>query len=182
MVHGGAGQLICRASLPGSSGDCPKTIVRSSLFSNPTMARWFTYGHACLASHLFGCLFLPSLASPAEFGDVELSVYALGSWPRDHDIFNQGTTAWGSIERGGAAGLKVGLFPNAMGRMAGLEIDSYGHGGGISFPNTAMACKTAPADRTSSSSVRCLALCCGIQVRRSARISAPGADGLMRRS
>lgn len=34
-------------------------------------------------------------------------------------------------------GLKIGLFPHATHRMLGLEIDSSGHGGALSFPNHA---------------------------------------------
>ncbi|WP_217490588.1 outer membrane protein [Candidatus Nitrospira nitrificans] len=74
---------------------------------------------------------------PAEFGDVELSAYALGSWPRDVEIFNQETTVPATIRDGFGAGLKVGLFPAALRRMVGLELDSNMHGGAISFPNVA---------------------------------------------
>lgn len=91
----------------------------------------------CLVSLLTGCLGLPLFALAEEFGDVELSAYVLGSWPRDHEIYNQGTMAQASIESGIGAGLKVALFPDALNRMVGLEIDSHGHGGGIVFPNTA---------------------------------------------
>ena len=78
---------------------------------------------------------MTDVAIPAEFGDVELSAYALGSWPRDLEIFNQETTVPASIQNGFGAGLKVGLFPAALRRMVGLEIDSNIHGGAISFPN-----------------------------------------------
>ena len=40
-------------------------------------------------------------------------------------------------ESGFGGGLKVGLFPHFTKRMIGLEIDSNGHGGAISFPNSA---------------------------------------------
>lgn len=91
---------------------------------------------------VFVIMLLVSLWNPvsgkgAEFGDIDLSVYMLGSWPRDQEIFNQGTTAQGLIQQGFGAGLKVGLFPHATHRILGLEIDSYGHGGALSFPNTA---------------------------------------------
>ncbi|MBH0204199.1 MAG: porin family protein [Nitrospira sp.] len=97
------------------------------------------YLHALvyLIGLLLGSLCLPPLTSAAEIGDVELSAYVLGSWPRDHEIFNQGTMAAASIESGIGAGLKVGLFPDAMNRMVGVEIDTNGHSGEISFPNTA---------------------------------------------
>lgn len=90
-----------------------------------------------LPSVLFGYLFLIEVAIPAEFGDVELSAYALGSWSRDLEIFNQETTVPASIRDGFGAGLKIGLFPAALRRMVGLEIDSNIHGGALSFPNIA---------------------------------------------
>jgi opacity protein-like surface antigen len=77
------------------------------------------------------------VAVAAEFGDVELSAYALGSWPRNLAIFNQETTVLASIRDGFGAGLKVGLFPAALRRMVGLELDSNMHGGALSFPNIA---------------------------------------------
>jgi hypothetical protein len=82
-------------------------------------------------------LCVTDVAVAAEFGDVELSAYALGSWPRDLEIFNQETTVPASIRDGFGAGLKVGLFPAALRRMVGLELDSNMHSGAISFPNVA---------------------------------------------
>jgi opacity protein-like surface antigen len=83
------------------------------------------------------CLCITEIAIPAEFGDVEVSVYALGSWPRDETMFNQGTTVPASIQQGFGAGLKVGLFPATLHRVVGLEIDSNIHSGALSFPNLA---------------------------------------------
>jgi opacity protein-like surface antigen len=83
------------------------------------------------------CLCITDVAVSADFGDVEVSAYALGSWPRDQDIFNQGTTVAAAIQDGFGAGLKVGLFPTTLRRMVGLEIDSNMHGSAVSFPNTA---------------------------------------------
>lgn len=80
---------------------------------------------------------LSEATCPAEFGDVELSVYALGGSPRDEHIFNQGTIVSGSIRESFGAGLKVGLFPAALHRIVGLEIDSNVHSGALSFPNLA---------------------------------------------
>jgi opacity protein-like surface antigen len=97
-----------------------------------SLARFVT-----LPSVLLSYLCITNVAVSAEFGDVELSVYALGSWPRDQDIFNQGTTVPASIQEGFGAGLKVGLFPSKLRRMVGLEIDSNIHGSALSFPNTA---------------------------------------------
>lgn len=76
-------------------------------------------------------------AVSAEFGDVELSAYALGAWPHDMDVFNQGTTVPALVQDGFGAGFKVGLFPAALKRMVGLEMDSNLHGTALSFPNNA---------------------------------------------
>lgn len=86
---------------------------------------------------LLWCPSPTEVALAAEFGDVELSAYALSSWPRDLEIFNQGTTVPVSIQNGLGAGLKVGLFPAALHRIVGLEIDSNVHGGTLFFPNVA---------------------------------------------
>ena len=90
-----------------------------------------------LHSVLLCCLCLRDAARATEFGDVELSAYALGASPRDVDIFNQGTTVPASIQDGFGAGLKVGLFPAALKRMVGLALDSNTHGAAVSFPNIA---------------------------------------------
>lgn len=90
-----------------------------------------------LPTVLLCCLCLRNVAIAAEFGDVEVSVYALGAWPRDVDIFNQETIVPASIQDGFGAGLKVGLFPAALKRMVGLEIDSNMNGSAVSFPNIA---------------------------------------------
>jgi opacity protein-like surface antigen len=85
----------------------------------------------------FSCLCIGKAAQAAEFGDVELSTYALGSRPRDADIFNQGTTVPASVQQGLGAGLTVAIFPAALYRIVGIEIDSNMHGGALSFPNIA---------------------------------------------
>ena len=90
-----------------------------------------------LSSLLVWLLTPTELAFPLEFGDVEVSVYALGGWPRDLGIFNQGRVVSASIQPGFGAGLKAGLFPSALRRMVGIEIDSNMHGTAISFPNVA---------------------------------------------
>lgn len=90
-----------------------------------------------LPTALFYCLGLQDPAFAAEFGDVEVSAYALASRPEDEDVFNQGTTVPASIQQGFGAGLKAGLFPAALHRAVGLEIDSNLHGGALSFPNIA---------------------------------------------
>ena len=86
---------------------------------------------------LFASLLVPLSAGCAEFGEIDLAGYLMGSWPSDKPIFNQGSTVPASIQSGIGAGVKIGLFPHAMHRMLGIEIDSYGHGGALSFPNTA---------------------------------------------
>lgn len=90
-----------------------------------------------LCSVLLWLLTPSQRAFSVEFGDVDVSLYTLGSWPRNLDIFNQGTTAPASIQEGFGAGLKAGLFPSALHRMVGIEIDSNMHGTAISFPNIA---------------------------------------------
>ena len=89
-----------------------------------------------LAVILLEVLSLPLSAGSAEFGEINLGGYLLGSWPKDQHLFNQGSTVPASIQPGIGAGLKIGLFPHATRRMLGIEIDSYGHGGALSFPNT----------------------------------------------
>ncbi len=84
---------------------------------------------------LIAPLGIPPVGQSAEFGDIELSVYMLGSWPRDQNVYNQGMAVPASIQQGFGAGLKIGLFPNFTNRVVGIELDSFGHGGALSFPN-----------------------------------------------
>jgi opacity protein-like surface antigen len=84
--------------------------------------------------------FLSATTAPAgatETDDVYVSLYILGSFPQDrHPIF-QGQELLGSRPSNSlGAGLKVGIFPVAAKRSLGIEIESYGHGGHISFPVT----------------------------------------------
>jgi opacity protein-like surface antigen len=109
-------------------------------FFVPLPPAW--YGTTCmwrlvLVSILLAPLGIPISGQCAEFGDIDLSVYALGSWPRDQNVYNQGTTVPASIRQGFGAGLKVGLFPNFAKRFIGIELDSFGHGGALSFANSA---------------------------------------------
>jgi opacity protein-like surface antigen len=92
---------------------------------------------ACLLGVLFWSLCSTESIFAVEFGDVEVSGYALGSWPHDQDIFNQGTVVPASFQSGFGAGLKVGLFPSVLHRMVGVEMDSNMHGAAVSFPNLA---------------------------------------------
>jgi opacity protein-like surface antigen len=89
------------------------------------------------ATVLICCLCPTGVARTAEFGDVELGLYALGSWPRDEQLFNQGTIVPASVHQGFGAGLKAGLFPAALHRLLGIEMDSNVHNGALSFPNIA---------------------------------------------
>lgn len=76
-------------------------------------------------------------AHPTEFGDIEVSGYALGSWPRDQNLYNQGTTVPASVQAGFGAGSTVGLFPTMLRGVIGLAFDSNLHGGALSFSNIA---------------------------------------------
>jgi opacity protein-like surface antigen len=104
---------------------------------------------------LFVALMLLSLtsgirgpAAGAEFGDIELGFYALGSWPVDKPIFNQGVVQDASVGNGYGAGLKVSVFPNWTRRIAGIEIDSSGHSGSFSSsgPGTAAQAGASRSD------------------------------------
>ena len=78
----------------------------------------------------------PMLAQGAEFGDIDLSVYAIGSWPRDPDIYNQGAIVPASVGHGYGAGIKLGLFPDFTRRVVGLEIDSSAHSSSLVVLNS----------------------------------------------
>jgi opacity protein-like surface antigen len=80
---------------------------------------------------------LTDVAFPAEFGDIELSGYALGTLPGNQELFNQGTTVSASVQQGFGAGFKVGVFPAALKRIVGLEMDSNIHNTDLTFPNIA---------------------------------------------
>jgi opacity protein-like surface antigen len=92
---------------------------------------------AALLTVLSCCPSLTDVAFPSEFGDIELSGYALGTLPGNQDLFNQGTTVSASGEQGFGAGFKIGVFPSVLNRMAGLEMDSNIHGMNLEFPNIA---------------------------------------------
>jgi opacity protein-like surface antigen len=87
-------------------------------------------------------------AAGAEFGDVELGFYGLGSWPVDKPIFNHGVVQGASVGNGYGAGLKVSVFPNWTRRIVGIEIDSSGHSGTLSFsgPGTAAQAGASRSD------------------------------------
>lgn len=75
-------------------------------------------------------------APGAEFADVEVSLYGLGSWPQSDAIFNQGSVTGVSVTESFGAGLKVGIFPNVTKQVLGIEIDSNGHGGDLTFADS----------------------------------------------
>src|SRR5262245_25465463 len=91
--------------------------------------------HVRLAGLTVVWVFTSAVGWAAEFGDIDLSVYALGSWPLDQNITNQGSTVPASIKQGFGAGIKVALFPKALHRILGLELESNGHSSALSFPN-----------------------------------------------
>ena len=80
---------------------------------------------------------LTDVAFPAEFGDIELSGYTLGTLPVNRDLFNQETVVSASVQQGFGAGFKIGVFPAVLKRIVGLEMDSNIHGAALSFPNIA---------------------------------------------
>jgi len=90
-----------------------------------------------LLSTLLCHLCLTDLVFSTELGDVELSGYALGSWPRDQETFNHGTIVPASVQQGFGAGVKVGFFPSRLHGVLGLALDSNIHSGALSFPNVA---------------------------------------------
>ena len=68
-----------------------------------------------------------------------LSVYALGSLPSDHDAWFQGRTRSGTtVGNGAGGGIKGGVFPNSAKGIVGFELEWYGHGGSIRFPQTSV--------------------------------------------
>ena len=94
-----------------------------------------TFMTAAVTALMLLCLVtgIGSPVSGAEFGDIELGFYGLGSWPVDKPIFNQGVVEDASLQNGFGGGVKVSLFPNFTRRIVGMEIDSSGHGSAISF-------------------------------------------------
>lgn len=92
---------------------------------------------ALLLSLLSCCPSLTDVAFPAEFGDIELSGYTLGTLPGNQDLFNQGTSVSASAQQGFGAGFKIGVFPAVLKRIVGLEMDSNIHDTALSFPNIA---------------------------------------------
>ena len=93
--------------------------------------------HCLIACALLVFLHVPSPSGQgAEFGEIDLSLYVMGSWPRDQSVYNQGATVPASVGHGYGAGLKVGLFPDFAKRIVGLEIDSFAHTGSLFFPNS----------------------------------------------
>lgn len=64
-----------------------------------------------------------------------LGFYVLGSLPSDKNPSFQGREAINaSIDGGVGAGIKVSLFPPFTKHLVGLDVEYFGHGGGIAFP------------------------------------------------
>ncbi len=99
----------------------------------PRIAALFLWAAAVLCL----CTAFTDRVLAAEFGHIELGFYGLGSWPVDKPIFNQGTVTEASIKHSFGGGVKAGLFPDLTRRIIGVEIDSSGHGGALSFANRA---------------------------------------------
>lgn len=102
-----------------------------------TMRRNISSRFLILLSTLLCHLCLTELAFSAELADIELSGYALGSWPHDQDIANQGRIITASVQQGFGAGVKVGFFPSGLHGIMGLALDSNIHSGAFSFPSVA---------------------------------------------
>ncbi len=117
--------------------DSPKALPTSFLLCHRPNKLYGHLSSTVLLSLLCWGLSTTETASPAEFGDIELSGYAMGSWPRDQNIFNQGTSSDASVQQGFGVGVKVGLFPSALHGIMGMVLDSNLHNGALSFLNIA---------------------------------------------
>lgn len=70
----------------------------------------------------------------AENADVALSLYLLGAFPSNQGLFAQGSNPSDTrITNGAGAGIKVAVFPRNLGNSIGIELESSGHGSGITF-------------------------------------------------
>ena len=72
-----------------------------------------------------------------ERDDVYISLYAQRSLPMNRNVFLGGEEMANTrIGNGMGAGIKVGVFPAIGKRMVGIEVESSGHGGEVTFPLT----------------------------------------------
>lgn len=70
-----------------------------------------------------------------EKDDVYLSLYAQGSLPRNRNAFLGGEEMANTLVGNGmGAGIKVGVFPGIAKGVVGIELESSGHGGEVTFP------------------------------------------------
>jgi opacity protein-like surface antigen len=70
----------------------------------------------------------------AETADVDVGLYALGSFPSDQGLVAQGGNPSDSrIANGAGAGIKGAVFPHYFGNIVGVGLETFGHGSEISF-------------------------------------------------
>jgi len=69
--------------------------------------------------------------------DVYISLYAMGSWPYNHDAFAlTGPAPDTNVGNGVGAGLKVAVFPVLARGFLGIELESMGNSSNLSAPLT----------------------------------------------
>jgi opacity protein-like surface antigen len=72
-----------------------------------------------------------------EKDDVYISLYAQRSLPRSRNAFLGGEEMANTmVGNGMGAGIKLGLFPAIARGLVGIELESSGHGGDVTFPLT----------------------------------------------
>jgi hypothetical protein len=80
------------------------------------------------------------LVLAAETADVALSLYVLGAFPSNQGLFVQGSTPSDTkITNGAGDGIKIAVFPRNLGYSIGIELESSGHGSGITFSSPTRA-------------------------------------------
>ncbi len=76
----------------------------------------------------------------AETADVALSLYVLGAFPSNQGLFAQGSNPSDTrITNGAGAGIKIAVFPRNLSNSIGIELESSGHGSGITFSSPTRA-------------------------------------------
>lgn len=116
-------------------GWLPKTLFVGLIVAE----QWKVAVRASMPRAILLLTLLAGVSDPAfgaEFADVEVSLYGVGTWPRSDSIFNQGSVTSASVAESFGAGLKVGIFPNFTRQVVGIEIDSSGHGSGLTFADS----------------------------------------------
>ncbi len=128
----------------GLLSEGPFLFFRFSKMARPDQSRSIPLGPPCafFLIWMFTCLviLLPVCelrASTDEHNDVYLSLYALGSWPSNREVFSQtGFAPNTKVGNGAGAGLKVAVFPALAKGFVGIELESFGHSSDIAFPLT----------------------------------------------